>query len=428
MKYPLLSQVKTFLGSWIASLKNFFLTQYRLRKVISLTPPGESKGNVLLAYLLKPFLLKPGEPFPNSHSNYWECWQMAQTFLALGYSVDVIWFKNRQFVPRKRYDYFIDVRYTMDAIAPLLNPDCIKILHADCAYIPFHNAAEAARLNDIASRRGITLNPKRFEPPTPAAAMADLITVLGNQFTIDTYAHTKKAIHRLKISVPEHYPWPVDKDFATCRSHFLWFGSWGLVHKGLDLVLEAFAAMPNVHLTVCGPIHQEPSFEQAYYKELYETPNIHTLGWVDTKSQQFLDLTKRCVGLVYPSCSEGGGSSVLTCMNASLIPIVSYESSVDIKDDYGILLKENTIANIQAAVQQIANLPPDQLQRMAESAWDFARLSHTRESFAESYRAFAQQLVASQPADPALADLLNQSFKSASPHNSSTPPLTAIRR
>ena len=69
-------------------------------------------------------------------------------------------------------------------------------------------------------------------------------------------------------------PWPDQKDFDRCRNSFLWFGSNALVHKGLDRVLEAFAEMPEYHLTVCGPIHEERDFLATYHRELFDTPNI----------------------------------------------------------------------------------------------------------------------------------------------------------
>jgi hypothetical protein len=56
----------------------------------------------------------------------------------------------------------------------------------------------------------------RAEKPTPAAEIADLITVLGNQFTINTYQHCEKPIYRLQISVPQEYLWADDKDFEAC--------------------------------------------------------------------------------------------------------------------------------------------------------------------------------------------------------------------
>ncbi|MHC5721439.1 MAG: glycosyltransferase, partial [Nostoc sp.] len=101
------------------------------------------------------------------------------------------------------------------------------------------------------------------------------------------------------------YPSPDEKDFEAVRKNFLWFGGSALVLKGLDLVLDAFAQMPEYHLTVCGPVSNDQEFEQAFYKELYETPNIHTYGWIDVSSPDFLKVTNNCLGLVYPSVSEG---------------------------------------------------------------------------------------------------------------------------
>ena len=121
---------------------------------------------------------------------------------------------------------------------------------------------------------------------------ADCAAVLGNEFTISTYTYANKPIYRVPISAPFLYPWPEGKDFEACRRHFLWFGSHGFVHKGLDLVLDAFAEMPDYHLTVCGPIREEieKDFEKAFYKELYQTSNIRTLGWVDIGRPEFTKL------------------------------------------------------------------------------------------------------------------------------------------
>lgn len=58
-------------------------------RVVSLKPKQPSQGNVLLSYRIEPFLLK-SDNLPNNHTWYWECRQIAQTFLDLGYCVDVI--------------------------------------------------------------------------------------------------------------------------------------------------------------------------------------------------------------------------------------------------------------------------------------------------------------------------------------------------
>ncbi|QHG19323.1 glycosyltransferase [Nostoc sp. ATCC 53789] len=361
-------------------------------QVVSLKPKQPSKGNVLLSYRIEPFLLKPGQPMPNDHTWYWEVWQIAQTFLDLGYNVDVIQFHNDKFVPQKHYAFFIDIRHRMEALAPKLNKDCIKIFHVDIANMVFRNAAECNRLLEVQQRKGVTLKPQRFEVPNLGIEYADCAIVLGNDFTTDTFKYANKPMYRIPISSPVVYPYPDKKDFEAVRKRFLWFGGSALVLKGLDLVLDAFAQMPEYHLTVCGPVSNDKEFEQAFYKELYETPNIHTYGWIDVSSPDFIEVTNNCLGLVYPSVSEGQSGAVISCLQAGLIPILSYESGVDVHD-FGVIFDNLSLEEIKDKVRSISNLPVENLQMMSLKAWEYARANHTKEKFAQVYRNVVEQII-----------------------------------
>lgn len=389
MQLKFLSRIKFYFDFFVNKLKGRIA---RLR-VISLKPDCPCRGNVLISHVLEPFCLQPGQPISNTHTHYWECMQMAKTFLDLGYCVDVISLFNDVFVPKKDYSIFIDVRWNLERLSPLLNQDCVRIMHIDTAHFLFHNAAECQRLLALQQRKGVTLSPRRFHMPTQAIEYADCATVLGNEFTMNTFKYANKPLYRVPISTLEVYPFPEDKDFEACRQHFLWFGSGGMVHKGLDLVLDAFAEMPECHLTVCGPVNQEKDFEKAFYKELYQTPNIHTHGWIDVSSSEFIKIANSCVGLIYPSCSEGGGGCVIACMHAGLIPIVTYEASVDVYDDFGIMLNDPSTVEIKRAIRTISSRSAQELKGMARKAWEFARANHTREKFAEEYRNAVEKII-----------------------------------
>jgi glycosyltransferase involved in cell wall biosynthesis len=308
------------------------------------------------------------------------------------YNVDVIQFHNDKFVPEKNYAFFIDIRHRMEALAPKLNKDCIKVFHVDIANMVFRNAAECNRLLELQQRRGITLTPQRFETPNLGIEYADCATVLGNDFTVGTFQYANKPMYRIPISTPIVYPYPEQKDFAAVRKNFLWFGGSALVLKGLDLVLDAFAQMPEYHLTVCGPISNDKEFEKAFYKELYETPNIHTYGWIDVSSPEFIQVTNNCLGLVYPSVSEGQSGAVISCLHAGLIPILSYESGVDVHD-FGVIFDNLSLEEIKAKVRSIANSPVADLKIMSQKAWEYARTNHTREKFAQAYKNAVEQML-----------------------------------
>lgn len=363
------------------------------RRMASLKPEKPSQGNILLSYIIDPFLLKPGQPISNKHQNHWETLQIAKIWQEFGYSVDVISYLNDTFVPQKDYSFFIDVRQNLQKISPLLNKDCVKIFHVDIAHILFNSYAELERLLALQQRRGVTLRPRRVEIPNHGIESADFAVIKGNDWTISTFSYAKKPIYRLPTSSEFLIPWLEDKDFEACRKNFLWFGSNALVHKGLDLVLEAFAEMPEYHLTICGPIKKEEDFENAFYKELYQTPNIHTIGWVDISSSKFIEIINSCVGLIYASCSEGQSGSVLTGLQGGLIPIISRECGVDVSDEFGVILKNCSIEEIKNSVEKIANLPVEELKQMSRKAWEFARKNHTREKFVQEYRNIVEKII-----------------------------------
>jgi glycosyltransferase involved in cell wall biosynthesis len=377
-------------GILLADLKRFASKERRRvlgheRRVWSQKPRRRQVGNVLLCYNSRAFFLKRGTAIPHDHTSPWESWQIATTFLQKGFGVDVIDEENDMFVPTREYQVFVGNRINFVRIARLLNADCVKILHIDSSHWMFHNMAEYRRIEALRARRGICLPAQRTMNPNLAIEHADYAIALGNEATISTYRYAQKPIFRVPISAPTIYDWCGGKDFELVRRRFLWFGSHGFIHKGLDIVLEAFAQMPEYHLTVCGPMQGERDFQRAYQKELYETTNIRTVGWVDAAGVEVQNIARNCLGVVFPSCSEGGGGSVITCMHLGLIPIVSHEASVDVDETHGVLLRNSCVEEIRAAVCNLSARAPEILAAMARKNWEVARARHTRDTFATCY-------------------------------------------
>jgi len=371
-------------------VKEFFY-QFLRGNVISLESKYKSNKNVLLSYIRRPFLVKPEHPSFYSHTNTWECLQIAQTWLNHGFNVDIIDWDNSFFIPKKKYHVFIDIHSNMERISPMLDKDCLKILHITGAHWQFQNAAEFKRLENLKQRRGVSLKPRRQVQPSKGIEYADCATILGNKFTQDTFAFSGKPLYPIPLSTTLEFPF-FNRDYSKAKNNFLWLGSSGMVHKGLDLVLEAFSQMPSYNLTVCGPVKNEPDFEATYYKELYQLHNIETMGFVDIRSRQFEEIIKNTSALIYPSCSEGQAGSVVTCLHAGLIPIISYESGVDIHG-FGFLLKENTIDEIISIIQTVSKKDETELHQMSKEAWMYARNTHTRKNFAKCYNNFVTHII-----------------------------------
>ena len=358
-----------------------------------MSPEGQSKGNVLVAYIVEPFLVARKENISRAHTHHIESVAIAETFLKLNYCVDVIDYRNAAFVPEKNYDFFVSARTNFRRVADRLNADCIKIAHLDTAHFLFNNAAAFRRLLDLQRRRNASVSSLKQIEKNWAPESCDYISVLGNEFTLDTYRYAGKQMFPLPVPTLITHPSPQDRDFSSIRKNYLWLGSAGLVHKGLDLVLEAFTQMPEYRLTVCGPLDapSEKEFKRIYHKELYETENIQCVGWTDVGSPEFADIAKTCVALIYPSCSEGQSGGVVTCMHAGMIPVISYESGVDV-EDFGLILDDCSVDNIQRAVQQLSALPASELASRALATWQYAQTNHSQDEYMRRFEAMIQTI------------------------------------
>ena len=197
-------------------------------------------------------------------------------------------------------------------------------------------------------------------------------------------------MHRIPISTVTREDTYPPRDIARIRRRFIWFGSVGLAQKGLDLALEAFAQMPDLELTVAGAIQLDQDFVQAYYRELHDTANIHNLGWLDVTAPMFHEVMREHLAVVYPSCAEGGAGSVICCMHSGVIPVVTYQASVDV-GDFGLLTPGDAVSDVIAAVRQLTSLTDAELTLRCRAAWEHARQCHTRENFRATYRQFARE-------------------------------------
>lgn len=366
-----------------------FITKLRLwlaGGMITLKPKNKARGAVLLSYTTLPFV----SPHTlNGHSNRWECMEIARIWKDAGFEIDIIDHSNKSFRPKKPYLYCIDTQDSLDYLSHLLSKQCIKIFHIASAHWKFQNDAESQRLKDIENKKGIKLSPRRLLPPSKNIEIADVVTMLGNDFTASTYAFAGKKIIRIPISTTRTFSSPENKDFEKARKNFIWLGGAGMAHKGLDLVLEAFVGMPEFNLTVFGK--KDEDFAKAYEKELFKTPNIVFGGHIDLSSDAFKKVIDSSIAIIFPSASEGGGGSVIECMHAGLIPIVSYEASVDV-DAFGVALRENTVSEIQKEVRALSSLPTTTLKERAMATWTYARTHHTRELFSKNYTDFVAKM------------------------------------
>ena len=362
----------------------------RLCGYIRLKPLHPKGTRALLSYVTHPFAISFAELNHSPHTNPWECLIIAELLLRRGFVVDVIEWTNTAFVPKGKYDLLFDVHHNLERLAPLVGENCIKIFYATGAYWQYQNQAEQARLAALKERRGAALAERRQVAPENAMPYADYATALSI-FSAETYPEKKPSVYIPLLSTVE-FSSPEGKDFSKINKNFVFIGGGGAVHKGLDLVLEAFAALPDYTLTICSPVATEKDFMEMYAKEL-ALPNIKLVGRIDVRGELFKSIVNNCIGLVYPTCSEGQAGSVITGLHAGLIPVVTRQSGVEV-EHFGITLPDNpSIEAVRKAVEHAATYTKEEARFRAIASWEYARKNHTKEKFRASYATFLDKIL-----------------------------------
>ena len=317
----------------------------------------------LLSYITLPFRLGPDDPRNIQFSNVGIARNIVRALNELGYIVDVVELTDTKYIPRRSYHLFIGHGgYNFERIASKLPPNTPRIYWSTGPHWEFWNQQERARIDNMRARRGVDYPYERLDVSEEwACSHSDGIIALGNDFLRETYNRFERVFTLNNAAYPDNHYDKMSKDFATARSNFLYFAGSGVVHKGLDLLLEAFIQV-DVHLYICQRINAD--FYRIYRRELEDFSNIHLIGWVTMRSSEFYELVDKCAFLIHPSCSEGSAGSVVECMHQGLIPVLSRETTID-TDDYGIMLDTCSIDEIGKVVQDLSQRPPEWCEEMS---------------------------------------------------------------
>jgi glycosyltransferase involved in cell wall biosynthesis len=370
---------------WLWNLLHWAARPYRIRR-----RPLSQRKRALLSYAKTPF------QHPNQnhlHASYQKARIIAEVLDELGFDVDILDFMSDYRVSYRDYELIFGFGQ------PLFNSfkgpfQGARVYFATGADPNFSNHAEAKRLRSLRDRRGVMLRPRRTVTHEwgVSLTLCDLIICLGNEWSTNTYRRYNMDTACLPVTYCYH--WPAESvvgETQRISRQFIWFAGCGAVHKGLDLVLEAMDLVGDeCVLHVCGPISAESDFINLYRRHLYQRHNVNYHGLVDIRSPEFIRLMKLCAFVVLPSCSEGGGSSVYTCMHYGLIPVVSLESSVETLD-FGIVIDEATPKSVAGAMQQAYQLGNRELERRSRAAQEYC----WKYQSVEQFRAALQSSIAS---------------------------------
>jgi hypothetical protein len=364
IKYILPKTIKQIIINYLnRPIYNHFNTKY------------EKKA--LLSYITVPF-----RKDSLNHTNNYEALSWANILNELGYQVDIIKYDRCSNINLLKYSLICGFGDIFQEYFESGYKDIKTIFYATGMHVCHQNNTSLIRVKDVFDKKQIYLaKSARFVSKTwtHQTTLVDGIVALGNHVCADSY---RKYYDGNIYSIPAPFFKTVKRSIflqkdKKANTSFLWFGSSGLIHKGLDLLLEYFSKHPNLTLHICGNIDTEPAFTSIYFKELYKTKNILVHGFVDIKSELFHKLIETCSFTVFPSCSEGGAPSVLTTIgNGGLIPIITKDTTISTNNE--IWIESLDYNGINKAIQNALKLSEIEIFELQSKNYDYVNYNNSK--------------------------------------------------
>jgi len=276
--------------------------------------------------------------------------------------------KHNDLIAEKKYEVIFGLGEPF-YIASINNPKALKIIYLTESHPSFSLQQEKLRVDYYFERhkQRVPLKRSGLHYKVKDISVANYGILVGNKITLQTYTFSAERIFTLNPTglINENFVF-TKRDRSESRKHFVWFGSGGAIHKGLDILIDVFNELPEYHLYICGLSAQE--------KKLFaiKGKNIHDLGFIYVESSEFMDLMQTCSYVILPSCSEGMATSVLTCMNHGLIPVVTRECGIDLKE-WGVYLEDYSVEYIRGSVEHCASIEPDLVEKYQNEVYEYSR-------------------------------------------------------
>lgn len=381
----------------INPLRRFLNEQsQKINTDIGLPRLGKNAPRVLIIYVATSIpYFKAGNvfgcPILDSHAMYWEAAEMVKILNEQGFVVDFLdCFKPLPKIDWSKYSIVIDEGNNL-IHAPKVK-DQVRVFYCTGLHWAFHNQAELMRIENFYLRNGLLIEPQRWLRPNYSDRVADHIFYWANKDWMKLfYSHPQR--HEITTSVTYI---PDKPSFQDKGRDFVWIGSSGAIHKGLDLAVEAVREIPEARLRIFGHIQSDALFFSWLNEQMRRHSNISFHGSADFKEPNFHQMMEKCAGHIYPSCSEGGPGSVAQTSHFGLIPIVTNTANVR-SGSLGYEIEEENpaiiIKKIKESVTNVLEMNSTEISKKKEQVIEFARTAHTRAAYSSYFSTFVKSLI-----------------------------------
>lgn len=320
-------------------------------------------------------------------------YEIVKALNSKGYSVDIVDCGIPGFEPQKHYDFFLGHAVHTRSILDRLPKGTFVMNYAAGAYWKEFNRMSQERYDNFCRRKG--LPPVRdfvrsfrgTEQGEEYLVRRADATFLSGPRTVATYAGVAKGMSLLYLGASVERDYLVeDRDFEAGRKNFVYvMGTGGNVQKGMDLLLEAFARMPDLHLYIYCKVEEE--VRRAYRREL-ALPNIHFVyhysrGPLRSRMRKLLKKINFTISAIMDT---GVGTALLGSMGIGLIPVGYID--IEAEESNSVLTDTYTIEAIMDAARKASEKPAEWCREASRQTLDRFKRLHDPPQFGRNFKAY----------------------------------------
>jgi len=341
----------------------------------------KKQPRVLISYISKPLL-----DIAAHHTNISETFQIIQYFSSRNFIIDLVYCNDITALSKiqtLKYDFifgFGDVFYFMTKNYPNIN---------NCIYVTentpdFSHKKEKERIDYYYYRHKIKIPFSRtgnFYKNEHFDFAKNALT-MGIESQLYRYSYTNLQIISptglLNTNFTKHCE-ITDK----IKKSFLWFGSRGAVHKGLDILIDIVENNKDLTLHICGLDNNE---KYLFKEKILKCKNIYDHGFINTNSQKFVEIINSVTFLVFPSCSEGMSSAVLTIARHGVLLLLQNSSGMDRIGEHAFWLEDFKIEHVEKRMREVSALGNDYLTQKSRELQKYANREFCLDNFTENFK------------------------------------------
>lgn len=360
---------------------------------LDLTNPCQKKA--LMVY--DPLIAK--DVLATNHAKYYHENQMMHYFVSKGYALDICCYRDEDILKKissRKYDVVIGQGLAFRKVCRQLANDTKKILFCSennplvvlekykerLEY--FKERHPNVSTSDAEARIGI-FTKDDFE-------LSDNIILMSSQYNALSFREFFDTVYTINVNAISNMYFSLDKSLPTFghnKNRFVTFGVTGLIHKGVDILCDAFRQRPQCQLDLYGV---DMNKEYRILEKIKPT-NVANCGWLIPSTEKFVtEIVEQHDFVILDSCSEGMASGVATCMMHGLIPIITKECGFN--DIPGILVlddfKVETVAKI---LDRISSMSEDEVRGLRVLAYQTAQKEFSIEKFTEDFGSVMDRII-----------------------------------